>query len=245
MQKKKSTILVVDDEPQFLKMLKIGLDADAYSLEGCLTGKEAIKLCLTLKPDLIILDVNLPDMTGYEVITSIRDWSQTPIIMLSARGQDHDIVKALNLGADDYVTKPFNMNILGARINANLRQSATREADAPELANGPIRMDLVRHEVYIGQQLVSFTPKEYDLLRHLMVNCGKMLTHKDLLKEVWGPTHGDDVQYLRVFIGQIRDKIDALVSLPDLITTEPGIGYRMELLPHNTAASANGSGRIA
>lgn len=245
MAKKKNTILVVDDEPQFLKMLMIGLDAGSYSLEGCQTGKEGLRLFLTLRPALVLLDVNLPDISGYEVITSIREWSQVPIIMLSARGQDQDIVKALDLGADDYVTKPFNLKVLEARINANLRQSATREAGEPELVNGPLRMDLVRHEVYIGQQAVSFTPKEYTLLRHLLVNRGKMLTHKELLKQVWGPTHGEDVQYLRVFISQIREKIDAILPLPDLIATEPGIGYRMELLPQHSPAARNGNGSVA
>jgi len=244
MPKKKNTILVVDDEPQFLKMLMIGLDTEAYSLEGCVTGKEALRLFLTLRPDLVLLDVNLPDMLGYDVITSMRSWSQTPIIMLSARGQDKDIVKALDLGADDYVTKPFNLGELAARINASLRRSAVRETGEPELANGPLRMDLVRHEVYIGQQTVSFTPKEYKLLRHLMVNCGKMLTHKELLGEVWGAAHGGDAQYLRVFISQIREKIDAVTSLPDLITTEPGIGYRMELLSDNNPAARTGSGSL-
>ena len=231
MAKKKNTILVVDDEPQFVKMLDMALDTTDFKLEGCLTGKEALRLSVMLKPDLILLDLNLPDMTGYEIITAIRTWSQIPIIVLSARVEAEATMRALELGADDFVTKPFNMGVLEARINANLRQSAVRAAGEPELSNGPLRMDLVRHEVYIGGNLVSFTPKEYNLLRYFIVNCGKMLTHNELLREVWGPAHGDDARYLRVFISKIRDKIEALVSLPSLITTAPGIGYRMEVLP--------------
>ena len=230
MSKKKNTLLVVDAEPQTRKMLDIVLDPAAFTVEECLTGKEAMRLCASLKPDLILLDLNLPDMNGNDVITSVRSWSSVPIIVLTARSTSQDAVMALNLGADDYVTKPFNMSVLEARINANLRQSAIREVGDPELVNGPLRMDLVRHQVYMDGKLVPFTPKEYDLLRYFMVHCGKMLTHKDLLKEVWGNAHGDDTQYLRVFIGQIREKIKDATALPLLITTEPGIGYRMEFM---------------
>ena len=230
LSRKKNTILVVDAEPQTKKMLNIVLDDDAFILEECRTGKEATRLGISLKPDLVLLDLNLPDMNGNDVITSFRTWSQMPIIVLTARSTSLDTVTALNLGADDYVTKPFNMSVLEARINANLRQSAVREVGEPELVNGSLRMDLVRHEVYIDGRLMPFTPKEYDLLRHFMVHCGKMLTHKELLNEVWGSAHGADTQYLRVFIGQIREKIETLPSAPMFITTETGIGYRMELM---------------
>ena len=212
-------------------MLSVVFDLDNFIIEECLTGKEATRLGISLRPDLILLDLNLPDMNGNDVITSLRTWSQVPIIILTARSTSLDTVTALNLGADDYVTKPFNMSVLEARINANLRQSAIRETGEPELVNGPLRMDLVRHQVYLQGKLVPFTPKEYDLLRHFMVHCGKMLTHKELLKEVWGNAHGSDTQYLRVFIGQIREKLESTVDTPPmLITTEPGIGYRMELM---------------
>jgi len=230
MSSKKNTILVVDAERETRKMLDIVLDVADFNIEECLTGKEAMRLCVTLKPNLILLDLNLPDMNGNDVITSVRSWSAVPIIVLTARATSQDAVIALNLGADDYVTKPFNMSVLEARINANLRQSAIREIGEPELANGPLRMDLVRHQVYMDGKLVPFTPKEYDLLRYFLVNCGKMLTHKELLKEVWGNAHGGDTQYLRVFIGQIREKIEIAADTPLLITTEPGIGYRMELM---------------
>ncbi|MEZ0226071.1 MAG: response regulator transcription factor [Alphaproteobacteria bacterium] len=230
MSKKKNTLLVVDAEPQTRKMLDIVLDTANFTVEECLTGKEATRLSVSLKPDLILLDLNLPDMNGNDVITSVRSWSSVPIIVLTARSTSQDAVTALNLGADDYVTKPFNMSVLEARINANLRQSAIREVGEPDLTNGPLRMDLVRHQVYMDDKLVAFTPKEYDLLRYFMVHCGKMLTHKELLKEVWGNAHGEDTQYLRVFIGQIREKIEVTASIPLMITTEQGIGYRMEFM---------------
>lgn len=230
MSKKKNTLLVVDAEPQTRKMLDIVLDAAEFTVEECLTGKEATRLSVSLKPDLILLDLNLPDMNGNDVITSVRSWSSVPIIVLTARSTSQDAVTALNLGADDYVTKPFNMSVLEARINANLRQSAIREVGEPDLTNGPLRMDLVRHQVFMDGKLVAFTPKEYDLLRYFLVHCGKMLTHKELLKEVWGNAHGEDTQYLRVFIGQIREKIEVTASMPLMITTEQGIGYRMEFM---------------
>jgi two-component system KDP operon response regulator KdpE len=230
MHDKKNTILVVDDEPQILKMLGILLDVENFKIVESCTGKQAIRQCISTKPDLVLLDLGLPDMDGKEVITAIREWSQVPIIVLSAQSDDADVVDALNLGASDYVTKPFNIEVLLARINAGLRTAAIQETGETHLCNGLLRMDLVRHEVFLGEKLISFTPKEYDLLRYLLVNCGKMLLHKDILKTVWGAAHGEDIAYLRVYIGQIREKIEKDPSSPVFIKTEPGIGYRMERL---------------
>lgn len=234
MHQKKNTILVVDDEPQIRKMLNIFLDASDFKVEESDSGKQAIRLSATLKPDLILLDLGLPDIDGKEVITAIRQWSQAPIIVLSVRSGDEEVVAALNLGADDYIVKPFNVDILLARVQANLRKSAVREAGEPELVNGPIRMDLVRHEVFLNNEKIALTPKEYDLLRYFIINRGRMLTHKQVLKEVWGPAHAEDTQYLRVYIGQVREKIEDVASKPRIIVTEPGIGYRMEVLPDST-----------
>lgn len=231
MHQKKNTILVVDDEPQIRKMLNIFLDASDFKVEESDNGKQAIRLSAALKPDLVLLDLGLPDIDGKEVITAIRQWSQTPIIVLSVRSGDEEVVAALNLGADDYIVKPFNVDILLARVQANLRKSAVREAGEPELVNGPIRMDLVRHEVFLRDEKISLTPKEYDLLRYFIINRGRMLTHKQVLKEVWGPAHAEDTQYLRVYIGQVREKIEENPSKPQIIVTEPGIGYRMEVIP--------------
>jgi two-component system KDP operon response regulator KdpE len=161
----------------------------------------------------------------------VREWSQVPIIVLSVSSSDDEITMALNMGANDYVTKPFNIGVLMARINAALRSSAVQETGEPELCNGPLRMDLVRHEVFLHDKLQAFTPKEYDLLRHFMVNRGKMLTHKEILKKVWGAAHAEDTTYLRVYIGQIRAKIEENAKLPNLIKTVPGVGYRMDIIP--------------
>jgi len=238
MHEKKNTILVVDDEPQIQKMLSILLDVENFRIIESTSGKQAIRMCASVKPDLMLLDLGLPDMDGKDVITAIRDWSQVPIIMLSVRSSDEEITAALNMGANDFVTKPFNVDVLLARINASLRSSAVRETGEPELRNGALRMDLVRHEVFLKDKLLAFTPKEYDLLRHFMVNRGKMLTHKEILKTVWGAAHGDDTTYLRVYIGQIREKIEENPTAPVFITTEPGIGYRMEVFPHPVSKAA-------
>jgi two-component system, OmpR family, KDP operon response regulator KdpE len=226
---KKNTILVVDTDPQTQKMLSLILDTPIFKVVGCETGKQGVQFCVSSKPDLVLLALNLPDMEGKNVITDIREWSQIPIIVLSENAADENVIIALNMGADDYVVKPFNVDVLYARINASLRKSAIQETGEPELNNGPLRMDLVRHEVFLNDQLLAFTPKEYNLLRYFIINQGKMLTHKQILNEVWGPAHKDDTQYLRVFIGQLREKIEAIPSAPKLITTEAGIGYRMEI----------------
>lgn len=227
---KKNTILIVDDEPQIRKLLKITLKSEGYKPEEAENGALAVRLSASLKPDLVILDLGLPDMDGKEVIESIREWSQVPIIVCSVRDADQEIIEALGKGADDYVTKPFNPDILLARIEANIRKSVTLEAGEPNLINGSIEMDLVKHEVLINGESTFFTPKEYDLLRYFMVNRGKMITHKQILEDVWGPAHRDDMQYLRVYVSQVRDKIEANPKDPAYLITEPGIGYRMEIM---------------
>ncbi len=228
MQEKKNVILIVDDEAQIRKMLSIYLDASDFKVEESENGKQAVRMSASIKPDLILLDLGLPDMDGKEVIAAIRNWSQVPIVVLTVRADDEEVVAALSQGADDYVVKPFNVDVLLARIHANLRKAAVKDAGEPELVNGPLRMDLVRHEVYYDDEKLALTPKEYDLLRYFIVHRGKMLTHKQILKEVWGPAHAEDTQYLRVYVGQLREKIDR--SETKLIMTEPGVGYRMEMV---------------
>lgn len=230
MHEKKNTVLIVDDEPQIRKMLRIFLEAADFNVEESENAKQAVRMSASIKPELVLLDLGLPDMDGKEVVTAIRTWSQLPIIILSVRSEDGEVAAALNLGADDYVIKPFSADVLLARIQANLRKSAVKQAGEPELSNGPIRMDLVRHEVFVNGERTAFTPKEYELLRYFLIHRGKMLTHKQVLKDVWGPAHGDDTQYLRVYVGQIREKIEDNAAEPKLIITEPGIGYRMELV---------------
>lgn len=229
MNKKKNTILVVDADEQTQKMMSIVLDAADFTLVDCLTGKQSVRLAVSTKPDLILLDLNLPDVQGIDILLALREWSEVPIIILSARIKDSDVVEALNKGADDYVFKPFSADVLLARINASLRSSAIKETGDPELVNGPLRIDLVRHEVFLDEKLVAFTPKEYNLLRYFIIHRGKMLSHREILKEVWGDAHSEDTQYLRVFVGQIREKIEIDPSKPVRIVTEAGIGYRMEI----------------
>ncbi len=229
MKTKKNMVLVVDDEPPIRKLLKITLESNDLKFEGAENGGEAVRLTASLKPDLIILDLGLPDMDGKQVIEQIRGWSDVPIIVCSVRDGDAEMIQAFELGADDYVTKPFNPDVLMARVTANLRKAAIEEAGEPELTNGSIAMDLVKHEVSINGELTAFTPKEYDLLRYFLVHRGKMLTHRQILHEVWGPAHGDDMQYLRVYVSQVREKVEPDPVNPDYIVTEPGVGYRMEV----------------
>lgn len=230
MRKTKNTVLVVDSDPQTFKILDIVLDKRDFDVIECHSGRQAIQLCVSIKPDIVLLDLDMPDMTGHEIIKATREWSQMPVIIVSARSANESVISGLDMGADDYVIKPFNTDVLRARINASLRKSAIQETGVPELFNGPLRMDLVRHEVFLGDKLISFTPKEYRLLRYLIIHCGKMLGHREILNEVWGSAHSEDTHYLRVFIGQIREKIEKDPAHPEIITTELGIGYRMEFL---------------
>jgi two-component system KDP operon response regulator KdpE len=235
MKEKKNTILIVDDAVEIRRMLSVFLDTVDFKVVESETAKQAIRMIASVKPDLVILDLGLPDMDGKEAIKAVREWTQVPIIVLSVRSDDEEIVAALNLGADDYVTKPFGAEVLLARIYANLRKWAVREAGEPVVTNGPIHMDLVRHEVFIAGEKISFTPKEYDLLHYFIINRGRMLTHKQILKQVWGSAHVEDTQYLRVYIGQVREKLEKVPGLGKLIVAESGIGYRMDL-----AADASG-----
>jgi len=230
MVQKKNTVLIIDHEIETKKILGVVLPENEFNIESCHTGKEALRMFVTLKPDIVLLDLNLPDMNGNEVISALREWSHVPIIIITTRAANKDVIVALDLGADDYVIKPFHAEILYSRIKSNLRKSAIFETGESELINGLLRMDLSRHEVFLNDKLVALTPKEYNLLRFLMTHCGKMLTHKQILHQVWGTSHADDAQYLRVFIGQIRKKIETDPSNPTYITTESGVGYRMEFI---------------
>ncbi|MDD3019916.1 MAG: response regulator transcription factor [Alphaproteobacteria bacterium] len=229
MTKKKNVLLITDGDQASQKMLSLFLDEGEFKLVDCKTGKQAIQLCVSIHPDLVLLDPDLPDMKGPDLIRKLREWSEVPIIIISADTDNKSVISCLNEGASDYVFKPFNADVLRARINAALRSAAVHETGEPELVNGPLRMDLVRHEVFLNDDLLPFTPKEYNLLRYFIIHRGKMLPHREILKEVWGDAHAEDTQYLRVFVGQIREKIESDPSLPALIITEPGIGYRMEI----------------
>lgn len=227
---KKKILIVADKDLYTYKILDIVLDKSEFEVVECTTGRQAIKLCVSMKPDIMILELELPDMSSKDIIKAIREWSTIPFIIVSASQESDDIVHSLDNGANDYVMKPFDSDVLRARIYVCLRNHAIQETGVSEIRNGPLRIDLVRHQVYMGEKMIDFTPKEYKLLRYLIVHRGKMLSHRQILKEVWGPAHTEDIQYLRVFIGQIRDKIEANSSISNFIKTELGIGYRMELL---------------
>jgi two-component system KDP operon response regulator KdpE len=219
-------ILVVDDEPQIQRFLQPALTAAGYIPITATTAVEAERLSATQAPDLMILDLGLPDKDGRDVIRSVRAWSKLPIIVLSARDTEIDKIDALDLGADDYVEKPFSIGELLARVRSALRHREPATLAASRLEHDGLVIDLAKRSVTRDGTPVHLTPKEYDLLAHMARHAGLVLTHRQLLSAVWGPAHTEDVHYLRVFIGQLRGKIDRDGASSSLIRTEQGIGYR-------------------
>lgn len=222
-------ILVVDDEPQIVRFLKPSLTAAGYEVMSAATGTEALKTAATRSPDVILLDLGLPDMDGKDVIREIRKWSKTPILVLSARDREVEKIEALDLGADDYVNKPFGIGELTARLRTALRHAAHEKSEQVRVEVGEFEIDVLAHRVMRNGQPIKLTPKEFDLLALLARNAGRVLTHRQILTAVWGPAHTEDLQYLRVFIGQLRQKLQADPDTPSLIVTEPGIGYRLSV----------------
>ncbi|HXP12282.1 MAG TPA: response regulator [Stellaceae bacterium] len=221
-------VLIVDDEPPIRRFLKTSLSAQGYRVIEAENGAAALKQMAEGKPDLVVLDLVLPDMNGLEVIRAIRKISDLPIVVLSVRGDEQSKVAAFDLGADDYVTKPFGMEELIARLRTAIRHRFQAKGEAPVFVLGDISVDLVRRVVKRKGEEVRLSPKEYDLLKTLVVNAGKVLTHRHLLTEVWGPAHTEDAQYLRVFVRNLRHKLEADPARPALILTEPGVGYRLQ-----------------
>lgn len=218
-------ILVVDDEPPIRKLLRMGLTAQGYDILDAPNGKRALEL-LAEKPDLVILDLGLPDIQGHDLLQMIRSRNDAvPIVVLSSRGDEGGKVQALDLGADDYITKPFGMEELLARIRAALRHQLQVHGERPVFRTGDLSVDLVRRIVKAGDREVKLSPKEYDLLRVLVQHAGKVLTHKFLLGELWDDL--TDAQYLRVYVRQLRQKIEADPERPQYVLTETGIGYRL------------------
>jgi two-component system, OmpR family, KDP operon response regulator KdpE len=219
-------ILVVDDEPQIQQFLRVALSAAGYDVSAAVTGADALRLAATWAPDVIVLDLGLPDRDGKEVLADLRQFSKTPVIVLSARDREAEKIEALDLGADDYVEKPFAIGELMARLRAAARHATAGRQEHAELSFCGIEINFDRRLVMKAGQSVHLTPKEYDLLTLLARNAGRVLTHKQILAAVWGPAHKDDTQYLRVFVGQLRSKIEPDPNAPALIKTEPGVGYR-------------------
>ena len=221
-------ILIVDDEPQILRFLRASLPPHGYECLEANSGGLAIRIFAKARPDALILDLGLPDQDGFAVIETVRAIALTPIIVLSARNDVEGKVRALEMGADDYVTKPFDMAELLARLKAALRHGLQAGGEAPIFHTGPLSVDLVNRRVMLADHEVHLSPKEYNLLRFLVAHAGKVVTHQQLLKEVWGPAHVEDVQYLRVLMRQLRQKIEPGDSAAHLLVTEPGVGYRLQ-----------------
>ncbi|MBM7583314.1 two-component system KDP operon response regulator KdpE [Caldicoprobacter guelmensis] len=219
-------ILVVDDEQEVRRLLNIVLRAHGYHVQEVEDGQNAIIQTAIFHPDLLILDLGLPDMDGIDVIKRIREWSKVPILILSARGQEETKIAALDAGADDYITKPFGMGELLARIRVALRHAAKSDDD-PVITVGDLVIDLSKHMVTLKGNELKLTPTEYEILKLLALHAGKVITHKQLLKAVWGPEYENETHYLRVYIGQLRRKIEDDPIQPKYIITEPGIGYRL------------------
>ncbi|HEX9074462.1 MAG TPA: response regulator [Anaerolineae bacterium] len=230
MSDNKPMILVIEDELPIRRFLRTALSNHGYQIAEAGTAKEGLAQATTRQPDLIILDLGLPDQDGLEVIRQLREWTTLPIIILSARGLESDKVIALDMGADDYLTKPFGVGELMARIRVVLRHTAeVGEKDEPIFATGDLRVDLSKRQVCIGDDEIHLTPIEYKLLTTLVRYAGKVVTHRQLLNQVWGPAYAEESQYLRVYMTQLRHKIEADPARPRYLTTELGVGYRLKV----------------
>ena len=223
----KPRVLVVDDEAAILRFLKPALEANGYEMASTATVADAVKRIAAEAPDIVLLDLGLADGDGKDVIRRVREWSDVPVIVLSAREREAEKIESLDLGADDYVNKPFNVGELMARMRAALRHRMQRNAETPVLRVRDLEIDAVRHKATRTGVELKLTPKEFELLSFLAKNAGRVLTHRQILSAVWGIAHTADTQYLRVYIGQLRQKIEERADDPQIILTEPGVGYRI------------------
>jgi two-component system KDP operon response regulator KdpE len=230
-----TTVLVVDDEPPIRRFLRTSLGAVGHRVVTAEDAAGALAMLRSEKPDVVILDLGLPDKSGLDVITEIRRHSPVPIIVLSARSDERAKVASLDLGADDYISKPFGMAELMARLRAALRHAYHAKGEMPVFTSGDLTIDLVRRQVTRAGQEIKLSPKEFELMRHLVTHAGKVVTHRQLLREVWGPAQADEVQYLRVFIRGLRQKLEPDPTRPTHILTELGVGYRLQFPPEQRA----------
>lgn len=221
-----SLALIVDDELQIRRFLRISLEANGYRVHESANGQEGLQQAALLRPDIVLLDLGLPDMDGLEVLRRLREWSHTPVIILSVRDADSDKIAVLDAGADDYLTKPFSVGELMARIRV-ARRHVQPVPDTAIFQSGGLTVDFSRRAVTFDNAAVKLTPTEYALLRMLIQHAGKVLTHRQLLREVWGPDYVTETHYLRVYMAQLRQKLERDPSNPALLLTEPGIGYRL------------------
>ena len=230
MKETPATILLIEDERQMRRFLRVTLQSEKYGVLEAETAADGLSQAATRNPDIVLLDLGLPDMDGLEVIEKLREWSAVPVIVISAREQEGDKIKALDGGADDYLTKPFGAGELLARIRAALRHAAPKSQDQGEavFVAEELRIDFLKRQVYCGAREVHLTPIEYRLLTVLVRNAGRVMTHRQILKEVWGPPYVEQTHYLRVFMNQLRKKIEADSTRPRFLLNEPGIGYRFK-----------------
>lgn len=227
-------ILVVDDEPPIRHFLRATLGTQGFEVHEAASASEAIAQAVSYLPELVLLDLGLPDGDGIDVTRRLREWSQVPIIVLSARGREDDKIAALDAGADDYLTKPFGAGELLARIRVALRHAAAIAGDnQPVIVAGRLSVDLVKHEVAVDGRPVKLTPIEFKLAHFLARNAGKVVTHRQILREVWGPNHSEHIHYLRVYMAQLRRKLEADPARPKIIVTEPAVGYRLHEEPQD------------
>jgi two-component system KDP operon response regulator KdpE len=224
----KPLVLVIDDEPQIRRLLAVALEANGYRVLPAATGQEGLVLAAQHRPAIVILDLGLPDLSGQEVLRRLREWSSVPVVILSVQDDEAGKVAALDGGADDYVTKPFNTSELLARLRVALRHAAKPE-ETTVFQSGDLVVDLPGRRVTVKGSEIKLTTTEYNLLRLLVRHAGKVLTHRQILREVWGPGHEEHTHYLRVYVAHLRDKIESAPSRPELILTEPGVGYRLSL----------------
>jgi two-component system, OmpR family, KDP operon response regulator KdpE len=227
MTKRAETILVVDDEPQIRRFLRTSLVAHGYDVLEAVDGAEALRQATTGHPDLIVLDLGLPDMEGFDVLKKVREFSPVPVFILSVRSREGEKVKALDLGADDYITKPFGMAEFIARVRGAFRRRSREHIPQAVFTVGGLEVDVERRIVRIDGAEIRLSPTQYELLYLLVGNAGKVVTHQHLLREVWGPAHTEDVQYLRVFVRKLRSRIEADPARPRYLLTELGVGYRL------------------
>jgi two-component system, OmpR family, KDP operon response regulator KdpE len=232
-----TSVLVIDDEAQIRRLLRVTLEKLGYAVHEAATGEEGIQLVLARKPDVVLLDLGLPDRDGAEVLAGLRGWSSVPVIILSVRNAEEDIVRLLDAGADDYMTKPFNTGELIARMKVAIRHHAPQEAQQL-FVSGRLTVDLLDRVVRVGGETVKLTPTEYGLVRLFVQHAGRIITHRQILHEVWGPNADQETNYLRVYITGLRKKIEENPQMPELIVTEPGVGYRLRVLPASPEGSS-------
>jgi two-component system KDP operon response regulator KdpE len=222
-------VLIVDDELPIRRFLRVSLAGEGYRVVEAATAAEALEQITTQRPDVVVLDLGLPDRDGLALTREVREWSSIPIVVLSVRDRESDKVAALEAGADDYLTKPFGVGELMARLRVALRHASVAggTADEPVFSAGDLRIDLARRQVFVAEREIRLTPIEYKLLALLVKNAGKVLTHRQLLRQIWGPEYGDENHYVRVYVAQLRRKLEADPARPRYLRTEPGVGYRL------------------